>query len=278
MNVPSEPMARNGGIEGVVWILNPTSDFDATVTFFDAFRGLVLEEMGTPVQDMQFSRYAVFRTENGVVLEVVEPTLEKAELFIHPVVSISVRNLRESMRGLTEQGVNFITEVIGTEGGECWTYFRSPCGTLYQLSADSSAEELEPVVNGSPGIERIVVPCRSLTETVHFFEKTLGLTVQRDAATNESSHFSRSARVLMTNGVVLEFVEPMPSSAHIYGGPVVVLTVNDLASEIAQLEERGVPLELDKDSAVGEQGWCYLQVPGGTTFEFRGPLTGRAIR
>ncbi|HCP48182.1 MAG TPA: hypothetical protein DIU15_19240 [Deltaproteobacteria bacterium] len=269
-------VVQRRGLEGVVWVLSPTSNFEATVGFFDELKGLVLEDSGTPTQDLQFSRYAMFRTLNGVVLEVVEPIAEKADLFTHPVVSISVRDLPATRTRLDDQGVDFITDIIGTDSEASWTYFRSPCGTLYQLSEDSSVEQPEPVLVGSPGIERIVVPCRSLDETVEFFERALGFAVQVGEVGGEFSHFSRSAQVPMKNGFVLQLVEPRPVARNLYGGPVVALTIEDLPSEIARLEERGIPLEVGNDTVGGHPDWCCFQVPGGTVFRIQGSLATRS--
>jgi catechol 2,3-dioxygenase-like lactoylglutathione lyase family enzyme len=271
MNFPDDSVVRPGGLEGVVWVLQPTFNFDATVACFDAFEGLVLEGSGVPVEDLQFSKYAVFRSQTGVVLEVVEPTVEKAEVFTHPVVSISVRDLPATRKSLTEQGLRFTSDVLGDEGGESWTYFRGPGGTLYQLSADSSAEQAQPVERGALGIARIVIPCRSVAETIDFFERNLGLAVDSDSVGPAPSRFRRSAEVRMKNGVVLELVEPLPSMEDLYRGPVAVLTVKDLPSEIASLEERGLPLPVVNDNECGEGGWCCFRVPGGTTFELRSP-------
>jgi|GEM_PF-6753891 len=54
----------------IAWNLVPTTDFEATVRFFEELMGWEMEQQGVPVHDLQFQRYAMFRCPNGVVLEV----------------------------------------------------------------------------------------------------------------------------------------------------------------------------------------------------------------
>jgi len=121
------------GAEGVEWILIPSPDFEGALNFFQRVMNLSLEQSGTAVNDLQFRRFGVLRTPDGVVLEVVEPNPERPPGFTHPVPCITVRDLRETRSQMERQGQAFLTGTLDTGAGLGWTYLRPPGAETIQL-------------------------------------------------------------------------------------------------------------------------------------------------
>jgi catechol 2,3-dioxygenase-like lactoylglutathione lyase family enzyme len=119
--------------EGINWILAPTARFQDSLAFFRDVMGLPVVEVGVPVVDTQFSRFAQVKLPNGVVLEIVEPKDAVSQLYRAPVVSITVDDVVQAKRELEEQQVEFVAPVFDTQEGWGWTYFRAPDGSVYQL-------------------------------------------------------------------------------------------------------------------------------------------------
>jgi len=118
---------------GVSWILHPTRDFEATVALFAETLGLSMLQRGVPVDDLQFVHYAQFKLDNGVVLEVVEPSAECADRFTGPVLAMTVDDLLGMKQRIEATGVVFHTDVIYSDDGSAWTYFEVPGAGRFQL-------------------------------------------------------------------------------------------------------------------------------------------------
>jgi predicted enzyme related to lactoylglutathione lyase len=119
--------------EGIRWILACTDQFDAMVAFFRDVMQLPVENEGVPVNDTQFTRYALVKMPNEVVLEIIQPREELRELYAGAVVSITVDDVPGARREMEEKGVEFMAPIIYTPEGWGWTYFRAPDGAVYQI-------------------------------------------------------------------------------------------------------------------------------------------------
>ena len=117
----------------IAWNLVPTTDFEATVRFFEAVMGWEMKQRGVPVHDLQFQRYAMFHCPNGVVMEVVEPSADCAARFTGPVLAITVDDLLGMKQRIEATGVLFDTDVIYSDDGSAWTYFDLPGAGRFQL-------------------------------------------------------------------------------------------------------------------------------------------------
>lgn len=119
--------------DGVRWILVCTNQFDAMVALFRDVMRLAIAEEGVPVVDTQFTRYAMVKMPNDVVLEVVEPRAELRGLYAGAVVSITVDDVVNARDEMEAHGVEFVGPIVRTPGGWGWTYFRAPDGAVYQV-------------------------------------------------------------------------------------------------------------------------------------------------
>ena len=117
----------------VEWLIEPTSDFQQAVYFYKEIIGLRLIEEGVSQTDYHFNRYAQFRLENGITLEIVEPKKEYKDLFVHPIRSLKVDNLRAHRQRLIEKGVMFISDILDSGTGDGWTYLKGADGYIVQL-------------------------------------------------------------------------------------------------------------------------------------------------
>ena len=117
----------------VEWLIEPTRNFEHTVHFYKEVIGLNLIEEGVAQTDYHFDRYAQFRLENGIILEIVEPKEAYKDLFVQPIRSLKVINLREQRQRLIEKGVEFISEILDSGTGDGWTYFKGVDGVVVQM-------------------------------------------------------------------------------------------------------------------------------------------------
>ena len=76
---------------------------------------------------------APIRLENGIILEIVEPKEAYKDLFVQPIRSLKVINLREQRQRLIEKGVEFISEILDSGTGDGWTYFKGVDGVVVQM-------------------------------------------------------------------------------------------------------------------------------------------------
>lgn len=100
---------------------------------FDPFVGFYHQRRRGSSTNWSFTRYAIVQMPNGVALEIVEPKEGAARLYGAPMVSITVDNVAEARQELESRRTEFVTPIFDTGGGWGWTYFRAPCGTVYQL-------------------------------------------------------------------------------------------------------------------------------------------------
>ena len=66
----------------VEWLIEPTRNFQKSVCFYKEIIGLRLIEEGVVQTEYHFNRYAQFRLDNGITLEIVEPKEEYKDLFV----------------------------------------------------------------------------------------------------------------------------------------------------------------------------------------------------
>lgn len=118
----------------IEWIVICTASFDQSVDFFRNILGLKLNQTGTAVVDTQFDRFAQFETENGIVVEVVEPKNEQiALLYNQPIISFTVQVLEDAIESARLGGAKLITGIFKTDGGVGWIYLRDRDGYIFQL-------------------------------------------------------------------------------------------------------------------------------------------------
>jgi hypothetical protein len=85
------------------------------------------------------------------------------------------------------------------------------------------------------------------------------------------AQFARYAQFTTPDRTTLEIVEPTPAARLRYRGPVVCLTVDDLAGARAELGRKGAEFVTPVITAGDGWGWTYLRAPGGQVFQLHGP-------
>lgn len=256
---------------GIDWILVPSHDFETTVAFFENTMGFAIEAQGRPTHDHQYARYVTFRTANGVVLEVVEPTGVCEALYTHPLVCISVPDLNACRTALEAEGTEFLTDTIETNTGAAWAYFRTPEGTPTQICADPNAPQTKPVSKHGEGVAFILAPSNQFDDTVGFFKRHLHLNLTVEGVPVTDKRFSRYALFGAANGVELEVVEPTKAHAEQFTHPVVSITVPDLVAMTRHLRANGITLLSDIVDTGEGWGWVYFMLPGASMFQLGGP-------
>ncbi len=119
--------------EGIEWILAPTLNFHETVNFYRSKMGYKIKSIGYAETDYHFNKYAQFEAPNGITLEIVEPKSAYKTLFTYPIISYTVNDLEDKFKELKAQGVEFISEILKTDDGWGWSYFRDPSNIIYQI-------------------------------------------------------------------------------------------------------------------------------------------------
>lgn len=120
------------------------------------------------------------------------------------------------------------------------------------------------------GIDWILCPTDSFDETVAFVRDVLGLTPGASGVPVTDPHFARYAQFTVPDRITVEIVEPTAAARERFRGPVVCLTVDDLAdarAELARKAEFVTPVVTAGDG----WGWTYLRAPGGQVFQLQGP-------
>src|SRR6266487_2511596 len=117
------------------------------------------------------------------------------------------------------------------------------------------------------GVEWILVCTDRFDDTVSFYRDVLALTIAEQGTPVVDTQFTRYALVTMPNGVSLEIVE----SANGLKGPVVCLTVEDVARARAELEARRLELVTPVLTDGRGWGWTYVRSPDGTVYQIQGP-------
>ena len=116
------------------WVGIRTEDFESTITFLADILGLPLTWRGSK------SEIAHFRLRSGQLFEVFGPDDAGVHTTTCPVIGLEVADVWAARRELEQLGVQFVTEVFGTnDDGASWTYFRGPDGQLYELQRPEKA-------------------------------------------------------------------------------------------------------------------------------------------
>ena len=121
------------------------------------------------------------------------------------------------------------------------------------------------------GITWIIAPTGHFEQSVAFFRDVMGMAVAEEGVPVTDTQFSRYAQLRMPNGVVLEIVEPVSSVAHLYSGPVVCITVDDVAQARRELESKQIVFATPVFETRQGWGWTYFRAPDGTVYQLQGP-------
>ena len=73
-----------------------------------------------------------FELPSGQLFEVFDSQSRYYPLHVCPVLAFQVEDVRAARKELAERGIEFVTEVEGSEA-EAWVYFRGPDGVIYEL-------------------------------------------------------------------------------------------------------------------------------------------------
>ena len=119
--------------EGIEWILLPTSDLNLDLEFYERTLKLKPLRTGKAKNDPFLDEYAILKTPNGVVLEIVKPKLEHMDLFKYPIFCYTVENLYEKYELMRVQNERLISDIVDTHEAWGWFYVMSRSGTLFQL-------------------------------------------------------------------------------------------------------------------------------------------------
>lgn len=121
------------------------------------------------------------------------------------------------------------------------------------------------------GITWILVPTGHFEQSVAFFRDVMGMAVAEEGVPVTDTQFSRYAQLRMPNGVVLEVVEREEAVAHLYPGPIVSITVDDVAEARRELESKHVEFVTPIFDTRRGLGWTYFRAPDGTVYQLQGP-------
>jgi hypothetical protein len=121
------------------------------------------------------------------------------------------------------------------------------------------------------GIDWILCPTDSFGETVAFVRDVLDLAPGASGVPVTDPQFVRYAQFTLPDRTTLEIVEPTAAARPHYLGPVVCLTVDDLAGARAELARKGAEFVTPVITAGDGWGWTYLRAPGGQVFQLQGP-------
>jgi catechol 2,3-dioxygenase-like lactoylglutathione lyase family enzyme len=121
------------------------------------------------------------------------------------------------------------------------------------------------------GIDWILCPTDSFDETTAFVRDVLGLTPEASGVPATDRQFTRYAQFTAPDRTTLEIVEPTPAARPRYRGPVVCLTVDDLAGARAELARKGAQFVTPVITAGDGWGWTYLRALDGQVFQIHGP-------
>ena len=121
-------------ISGYSWVGVRTEDFESTITFLADILGLPLAGRAADRE------IAAFRLPSGQFFEVFGPNDAGIQTTTCPVVGFEVADVWAARRELEQLGVQFVTEVFGTnDDSYSFTYFRGPDGQLYELQRPEKA-------------------------------------------------------------------------------------------------------------------------------------------
>ena len=248
------------GIEGVTRILIPTTDFKATSSFFSAVMGFAVDINSVP--DNRFHRQAIVKMPNGVSLEVVEPTPDHRSRYAKPIVCLQTSDASTIKKHLIKCGIDTIKDPIITPDGSC-----------YRIDKTTDSEPLISEDGKTEGIEWILIPTPQFDAGLTFLHRDLKLPIETQGTAVNDPNFDRYAMFKLRNRMVLELVEPKPSSSLLFNGPVVSITVGDLKSSYSRLKRAGIDKLSDIIDDETGIGWFYFHVPGAGLFQLQGPFS-----
>ena len=123
-------------ILGYSWVGIRTGDFEGTLRFLTEALGLPLTWRADD------AAIAHFRLPSGQLFEVFGPSDAGAQATPCPVIGFEVADVSAARQALEARGVPFVTEVLGSDDGAMWTYFRGPDAQLYELQRPEPAYRL----------------------------------------------------------------------------------------------------------------------------------------
>ena len=253
----------------ILSIFIPTKDFDGTIRLLTDIMGFSVTDIETSEHDEYFLKSCTIGTPNGVVLKVIENN-PKADAINDPVVSITVSNLERVRLNLLNSGIYIFADNFDHQTGVIWFYCRSPDGTVFQFCSFPSLHTPKKMIDCKEGIEWILIPSTKFDATVVFFENILGFAIEESGVPVVDLQYNRYATFKMSNGVILEVVEPISVFTERYNGPVVSLSVLNLRNMILKLKNHGCEFLTDIKNPDGI-GWTYFDSPAGITFQLQGP-------
>jgi catechol 2,3-dioxygenase-like lactoylglutathione lyase family enzyme len=109
---------------GYTWAGVRTADLKSAARFFANVLGISLIREGKGLVQ--------FEMPSGQLFEVFGSESRYYQLHACPVLAFQVEDVRAAKGELEARGVEFVTDVEGTES-EAWAYFRGPDGYLYEL-------------------------------------------------------------------------------------------------------------------------------------------------
>ena len=121
------------------------------------------------------------------------------------------------------------------------------------------------------GIQWILAPTTKFDETVTFFRDVMGLAVDEEGVPTIDTQFTHYAQIRMPNGVVLEIVDPNEAVREIYNGPIVSITVDDVAQTRRELENKHIEFVAPVFETKEGWGWTYFRAPDGRVYQIQGP-------
>jgi len=125
-------------------------------------------------------------------------------------------------------------------------------------------------------IDWILCPTDSFEQTAVFFREVLGLSPVASGVPVADVQFARYAQFTAPDQTTLEVVEPTPTARPFFRGPVLCMTVADLAGARAELVAKGVEFVTPVITPGDGWGWTYLRAPGGQVFQLHGPWSAPA--
>jgi hypothetical protein len=71
--------------------------------------------------------------------------------------------------------------------------------------------------------------------------------------------------------VGFEVVEPLEGVRHLYAGPVVAITVDEVAGARREMQSQGVEFLTPVYTSPQGWGWTYFRAPDGNVYQIQGP-------
>ena len=120
------------------------------------------------------------------------------------------------------------------------------------------------------GISWVISCTSNFEQTVAFFRNVMGLAITDEGVPVTDTQFTRYAQIKMSNGVVLEIVEPDERVRQLYNAPIVSFTVDDVAQARRELEGIQVEFVAPIFSTKEGWGWTYFRAPDGNVYQIQG--------